>query len=144
MNGGGLAHCTLPVGSTSKPVYHRTVEEIWYFFEGQGQVWRKQDDREKVVDVHPGLSLTIPTETHFQFRNTGTEPLKFISVTMPPWPGEDEAVALEEGKWPLSQQKKMSSMSRKLYLSRFNLESQITVGNWATRGVWYSRHPAAG
>jgi len=75
------------------------VEEIWYFL--AGQVWRKQDDREKVVDVHPGLSLTIPAETHFQFRNTGDEPLQFIIAAMSPWPGEDEAVALEEGKWPL-------------------------------------------
>jgi quercetin dioxygenase-like cupin family protein len=42
MNGGGLAHCTLPPGGVSKPVYHRTVEEIWYCIKGDGEVWRKQ------------------------------------------------------------------------------------------------------
>ena len=99
MNGGGLAHCTLSVDGVSKPVYHKTVEEIWYFLEGAGQVWRKQGEREEVKDVEPGVSLTIPVGTQFQFKNTGDKPLKFIIVTMPPWPGADEAVALEKGFW---------------------------------------------
>lgn len=38
MNGGGLVHCTLPAGRVSKPVYHRTIEEIWFFLGGQGQL----------------------------------------------------------------------------------------------------------
>lgn len=101
MNLGGLAHCTLPVGGVSSAVYHKTVEEIWYFLEGQGQVWRKKDDREEVVDVVPGVSLTIPTGTRFQFRNTGNQPLRFVIATMPPWPGPDEAVAVEVGRWPV-------------------------------------------
>ena len=43
LNVGGLAHCTLPLGGVPKPVYHRTVEEIWYCIKGDGEVWRKQD-----------------------------------------------------------------------------------------------------
>ena len=39
MKSGGLAHCSLPVGGVSKSVTHRTVEEIWYFLAGKGQVW---------------------------------------------------------------------------------------------------------
>src|SRR5216117_2870669 len=39
--GGGLCHCTLPSGRTSKAVKHKTVEEIWYFVQGIGEVWRK-------------------------------------------------------------------------------------------------------
>jgi len=66
------------------------IEEIWYFVQGRGQVWRKQGDHEEVVDVFPGVCLTIPPQTHFQFRNAGEEPLGFIIVTMPPWPGEQE------------------------------------------------------
>jgi hypothetical protein len=31
MKGGGLCHCTLRVDKTSRPVYHRTVDEIWCF-----------------------------------------------------------------------------------------------------------------
>jgi len=90
--GGGLCHVTLPPGKTSQAVRHQTVEEIWYFIRGQSQVWRKLDDQEEVVDVSAGISLTVPLGTQFQFRNTGTEPLCFLCVTMPPWPGKDEAI----------------------------------------------------
>jgi mannose-6-phosphate isomerase-like protein (cupin superfamily) len=101
VNGGGLAHCTLPPGCVSAAVSHRSVEEIWYFVRGQGQVWRKQAEYEQVVDVRPGLSLTMPVGTHFQFRNTGHEPLTFIIATMPPWPGDQEAVRVQD-YWPVT------------------------------------------
>lgn len=96
LNNGGLAHCTLPPGGVSSAMRHKTVEEIWYFVHGSGQVWRKQANREEVVDVLPDVSLAIPTGTHFQFRNTGHEPLCFIIATMPPWPGPDEAVRVRD------------------------------------------------
>ena len=98
MKGGGLAHCTLPPGAVSQAVRHKTVEEIWTFIQGEGQVWRKQDDRAEVVDVKPDVCLTIPAGTHFQFRNMGQEPLCFLIATMPPWPGAEEAVRVE-GNW---------------------------------------------
>lgn len=94
-----VVHCMLPVGAVTVPVRHRTVEEVWFFLAGAGQVWRKQGDREQVLDVAPGLSLTIPLGTDFQFRNTGEVPLEFIITTSPPWPGEDEALTLDEGRW---------------------------------------------
>jgi mannose-6-phosphate isomerase-like protein (cupin superfamily) len=96
--GGGLAHCTLPVGKISSAVAHNTVEEIWYFTAGRGKVWRKYKDVEKLVDVKPGICLTIPTGASFQFRNTGGEPLEFIITTMPPWPGHQEARSVP-GYW---------------------------------------------
>jgi mannose-6-phosphate isomerase-like protein (cupin superfamily) len=96
MKGGGLAHCTLPAYGISLAVEHRTIEEIWYFIQGHGQVWRKQGEREEVVDVSPGTSVTIPLGTHFQFRNTGQDPLCFIIATMPPWPGEHEAIRVQD------------------------------------------------
>ena len=46
---------------------------------------------ESVVEVEPGIALTIECGTHFQFRNTGDEDLCFVIVTMPPWPGAREA-----------------------------------------------------
>jgi mannose-6-phosphate isomerase-like protein (cupin superfamily) len=88
---GGLAHCTLQPGRSSLPVAHHTVEEIWFFLEGEGEVWRKQGEEQTVVYVSPGMSLTIPQGTHFQFRNMGTLPLRFLIATMPPWPGPQEA-----------------------------------------------------
>jgi len=102
MMGGGLVHCTLPVGGISKPVYHLTTEEIWYFLDGRGQVWRRQSNLEEVVDVYQGVSLTIPRGTHFQFRTVGESPLQFIIAGTPPWPGADEAVFLDNGKWDCS------------------------------------------
>lgn len=95
---GSMAHFTLPPGQVSQPVAHHTVEEIWFIISGEGQMWRKTDDIEDVVSLVAGLSLTIPVGTHFQFRNTGTDPLQAIGVTMPPWPGMDEAYAVT-GKW---------------------------------------------
>lgn len=98
LRGGSFTHCTLPVGGVSLAVRHRTVEEIWYFVGGEGQVWRRQGDREETVDVSPGTCLTIPLGTSFQFRNTSGEPLRFVVATMPPWPGEGE-VEWVEGRW---------------------------------------------
>ncbi len=99
LEGASVVHCALPVGGVSIPVEHRTVEEVWFFLAGAGQVWRKQGEREQVLDARPGLSLTIPLGTKFQFRNTGDVPLEFLITTTPPWPGEDEAVILDAGCW---------------------------------------------
>ncbi|MFZ1963789.1 MAG: hypothetical protein WAU78_10070 [Roseiarcus sp.] len=46
----------------------------------------------------PGLCLTIPLGTHFQFRAEPQAPFAFLAVTMPPWPGGDEAVPVA-GPW---------------------------------------------
>jgi len=98
LKGGGMAHFKLPPGQTSTAVAHKTVEEIWFFLTGRGEMWRKQNGREEVVAVEPGLCLTIPLGTHFQFRSFGDDPLAAVGVTMPPWPGEGEAFEVV-GKW---------------------------------------------
>lgn len=96
MRHGGLGHCTLRPNGVSQAVCHRTIEEIWYFIRGEGQVWRNQEDHELVVDSVPGVCLTIPTGVHFQFRNIGDEPLEFLMATMSPWPGSAEAVRVPD------------------------------------------------
>jgi mannose-6-phosphate isomerase-like protein (cupin superfamily) len=88
---GSMAAFRLAPQSASRAVAHRTVEEIWYFTAGYGQMWRKLGDGEEVTEVAPGVSITIPTGTEFQFRCDGNEPLEAVAVTMPPWPGADEA-----------------------------------------------------
>lgn len=95
---GSMAHFRLHPGQVSKAVVHRSVEEVWYVLAGQGRMWRKAGAEEYIVDLRPGLSLSIPVGAHFQFRCDGGEPLEIIGVTMPPWPGEGEAV-LVEGVW---------------------------------------------
>jgi len=99
--GGSLAHFELAAGKTSIAVAHRSVEEIWVVIGGRGEMWRRQAEREAVVALHAGLSLTIPLGTAFQFRSFGPEPLTMVAITMPPWPGEGEAYGVE-GKWPPS------------------------------------------
>jgi len=99
LEGGSLAVFELPPGQTSRAVAHRTVEEIWFFLSGHGEMWRTQDAQpETIVPVQSGVCLTIPLGTRFQFRSFGAEPLSALGVTMPPWPGEGEAV-LVQGKW---------------------------------------------
>ena len=94
-----MAHFTLAAGETSIAVAHRTVEEIWFVLSGRGEMWRKQDAREEIVTLEPGVCLTIPLGTRFQFRSTGSEPLAAVAVTIPPWPGDDEAFEVV-GAWP--------------------------------------------
>lgn len=95
---GSMAHFELAAGSTAKAVTHRTVEEIWYVIGGRGEMWRRQGEREEVVVLEPGVCLTIPVGTHFQFRASPTTPVCAVAVTMPPWPGNDEAVFVP-GPW---------------------------------------------
>lgn len=100
---GSVAHCTLPVGAVSQAVAHKTVEEIWYFLEGEGEVYRQQGDDEPVITrVTANSALTIPLGTRFQFRNTGNVPLRFVITTMPPWPGQDEAFPVDNYWTPIS------------------------------------------
>jgi mannose-6-phosphate isomerase-like protein (cupin superfamily) len=98
LRGGSVAHFELAAGLTSRAVVHRSVEEIWFFLTGRGEMWRKLNQREEVVPVKSGVCLTIPVGTHFQFRSLGPEPLAAIGVTMPPWPGEGEAYEVA-GRW---------------------------------------------
>ena len=97
---GGVSHWPLLPGAVSLAVRHQTIEEIWYFLCREGEVWRKLEDREEVVPVGSGTSISLPTGVHFQFRNTGRDPLVFVITTMPPWPGMDEAVRVD-GPWPV-------------------------------------------
>jgi mannose-6-phosphate isomerase-like protein (cupin superfamily) len=97
---GSVVQVTLPAGGVSQAVAHKTIQEIWYFIGGHGRMWRKQDSLEDEVDVSPGTCVTIPTGTHFQFRTTGDQPLEFICMTMPPWPGSDEAYPVPN-HWPV-------------------------------------------
>ena len=88
---GSMIRFSLKPGGVSKAIAHRTVEEIWYVVAGQGRLWRKVGEIEEITDLGPGLSVTIPAGTRFQFHNHGAAVLEIVAVTMPPWPGEDEA-----------------------------------------------------
>lgn len=98
LRGGSLAHFEFAPGQISTAVAHRTVEELWYFLNGRGEMWRKLNGQEEVVPVEVSVCVTLPVGTHFQVRSLGSEPLAAIGVTMPPWPGGGEAYEVQ-GRW---------------------------------------------
>ncbi len=93
-----VVEVVLPAGAVSRPVAHRTVEEIWYVLSGRGTVWRAPPGVDlPPVSVGPADALVIPCGWRFQFRAEGPGPLRFLCVTVPPWPGPQEAVAVDAG-----------------------------------------------
>ena len=54
---------------------------------------------EEAVALRPGVAVSIPVGTSFQFRAAAGTEVAVVGVTMPPWPGDDEAVAVP-GAWP--------------------------------------------
>ncbi len=95
---GSMAHFSLGPGQVARAVCHRTVEELWFFLGGEGRMWRRLGERSEIVEVTAGISIAIPVGTWFQLRNDGPETLAAVAVTMPPWPGEDEAYFVD-GAW---------------------------------------------
>jgi len=104
-----MVEVSIPAGAVSRPVRHRTVEEVWYIIAGRGRVWRCLPDLPATevapVAVAAGDAIVIPTGWAFQFAADGNDNsaddagagaggLRFICVTMPPWPGMDEAEIL--------------------------------------------------
>lgn len=94
-----LVEVELPQGGVSRPVLHRTVEEIWYFLSGKGRVWLRSPDgaTDTVLEVEAGATIRIPTRWSFQFGAGAGEALRFLCFTSPPWPGAGEAVGVEDG-----------------------------------------------
>jgi mannose-6-phosphate isomerase-like protein (cupin superfamily) len=89
--GGSLAHFELPAGETSTAVVHQTVDELWFVLSGAGELWRRHVLEEAIVPLSAGVCVGIPVGTQFQFRAGDSTPLRILGVTMPPWPGGDEA-----------------------------------------------------
>lgn len=104
LQGGSMAHFLLPPRRTSTAVRHRSVDEIWYILGGRGEMWRRQGAHESIVPLEAGVCLTIPRGTVFQFRTLGAEALTAVAVTMPSWPGADEAERVE-GRWIPSEER---------------------------------------
>ena len=84
LKGGSMAHFELASGHISIPVAHRTVEELWFFLQGRGEMWRRLDQQEEVVPLESGVCISIPVGTQFQFRSMGDESLMAVAVTIPP------------------------------------------------------------
>lgn len=94
-----LVEVRLAAGLVSRPMRHRTVEEIWYVTGGRGRVWRSApgDLQGETVTVRPGDAIRIPTLWSFQFAAAPEAGLRFVCFTSPRWPGPEEAVPVESG-----------------------------------------------
>jgi mannose-6-phosphate isomerase-like protein (cupin superfamily) len=95
---GNMIHSTVPPHQINQATVHATVSEFWYILEGQGEIWRDNGEESSVTLLVPGTSIDIPVGTAFQYRNVSDEPLMFICIAMPPWPGDTEA-SYVEGVW---------------------------------------------
>jgi mannose-6-phosphate isomerase-like protein (cupin superfamily) len=95
---GGMIHSTVPAGQVNRATVHATVSEFWHVLSGQGQIWRRDETGEETSLLRAGVSIDIPVGTAFQYRCSGPDPLQFLCITMPPWPGNQESTVLE-GPW---------------------------------------------
>jgi mannose-6-phosphate isomerase-like protein (cupin superfamily) len=95
---GDMIHSTVPGGQVNRATVHATVSEFWFVLSGTGQIWRRDSTGESTTVLEAGVSIDIPVGTAFQYRATGSDPLTFICVTMPPWVGDAEATIIE-GPW---------------------------------------------
>jgi mannose-6-phosphate isomerase-like protein (cupin superfamily) len=93
-----MIHSTVPPGQVNRATVHATVSEFWHVLSGEGQIWRRDRTDEEITDLARGASIDIPVGTAFQYRCTGPDPLEFLCISMPPWPGDREATAIE-GPW---------------------------------------------
>ena len=96
-----VVEVTIGAGEVSRPVHHRTVEEAWYVLSGVGDVWRCPPGTGPgdipPVRVAAGDALVIPKGWGFQFRAEADSDMRFVCVTIPAWPGMDEAVEIPQG-----------------------------------------------
>lgn len=93
---------SLPANTTSCPVRHRSIEEIWYVLAGSGDFYCSGIDEGKPFRLSPGVHFLLPAATEFQFRSDRDGPLEVFIVTAPPWPGDEEAQQAS-GVWPSGQ-----------------------------------------
>ncbi len=103
LQGSSAAHFRLEAGKTSRAGYHQTVEEVWYVVDGIGEIWRRNSKNEVFTSLTPGMCLTIPLATSFQFRALPESSVSIFAVTIPAWPTEknDEWVEVRP-HWPVS------------------------------------------
>ncbi|MEW5872871.1 MAG: cupin domain-containing protein [Chloroflexota bacterium] len=95
---GNMIHSTGPPQQVNKATVHATVSEFWYILEGHGEIWRDDGVESGVTALVPGTAIDIPVGTAFQYRNVSGVDLKFICISMPPWPGDSEATYVK-GVW---------------------------------------------
>jgi mannose-6-phosphate isomerase-like protein (cupin superfamily) len=78
-----LAEATVPAGGATQRHYHRAAEELYFIFEGRGQM--EIDGEERTVS--PGDAILIPPGAWHAI--TAHEPLRFLCCCAPPYAHDD-------------------------------------------------------
>ena len=95
---GSMIHSTVPPRQVNRATVHATVSEFWHVLSGEGRIWRRDGTGEETIVLERGVSIDIPVGTAFQYRCDGVNPLQFLCISMPRWPGAHEATFIE-GPW---------------------------------------------
>ena len=93
-----IVHCTLPRSAISRATRNVGIEEVWIVTGGMGELWRREGDEAEVAALREGVCVTIPEGVDFQFRSLD-EPLTFLCITMPPWPGPHANQPVSSQRW---------------------------------------------
>jgi len=88
-NANSVAHFSFRPGQISRPIRHRSIDEIWFFLSGTGELWRSNGAQQQTIKIAPDLCISIPAGTAFQIRVDSDCALTAIGTTTPPWPGEN-------------------------------------------------------
>ena len=75
-----ITRVTLEPGATSEPHQHARSEQIWIVERGSGQIWLEDG----AAELKKGDIIRTPAGVTHGIRNTGDEPLVYLSVTTPP------------------------------------------------------------
>ena len=82
---GDLTHATCPERQVA-PVHKLLgLHEAYYVLAGNGEIWRRTDDREGITALRPGRWVEMPAGTEFQFRAGRDAALVLLVIVMPSW-----------------------------------------------------------
>jgi len=90
----GITWVTGEPGSEQPTDSHEGSEQVYVIVSGHGDMFVGGEHRE----VGPGTLVLVPPATAHSIRNTGTEPLTYVSATSPPFdlPSGDSPFAYRE------------------------------------------------
>ena len=93
--GGSMAHFELAPGRVSRAIEHRTVSEIWYVLSGRGEMWRGAARSSRSWPWSPACASRSRPAPGSSSATLGEVPVGAVAVTMPPWPGDEEAIPVD-------------------------------------------------
>jgi mannose-6-phosphate isomerase-like protein (cupin superfamily) len=95
---GNMIHSTVPPGQVNRATVHATVSEFWHVLSGEGQIWRRDGTVRRRPFWKQAFPSTFRSGRHSSIAAPVVDPLQFLCITMPRWPGDKEATS-SDGPW---------------------------------------------